>query len=169
MAYNMILTPEQEQRRKDSKQALESLKCNEMCYSCKSFCSSCEGTKNKVYSGCIRTEKVDGFPSIYALAVYIPELIKNNDWFSFDEFLEDLRNEPVEVIKYLKDCIQSEKATGKYINACIKILEALGEEVPERNIAKIRENRKRSHAWYLKREKDMEVARKALFALGLLK
>ena len=36
MTYNMILTPEQEQRRKDSKQALESLKYNPMCYGCKS-------------------------------------------------------------------------------------------------------------------------------------
>jgi len=166
MAYNMILTSEQEQRRKESKQALKSLKYNEMCYSCKSFCSGCEGTRNKVYSGCIRTEKADGFPSIYTLATYIPELVKNNDWFSFDEFLEDLRNEPAEVIKYLRDCIQGEKVTGTYINACEKILEALGEDVPERNIAKIRESREKVHAWYLEQEKYMKVAREELSDLG---
>lgn len=54
MAYNMILTPEQEQRRKDSKQALESLKYNPMCYGCKKLCAGCGGTIEKLWDGCLR-------------------------------------------------------------------------------------------------------------------
>lgn len=45
MAYDMTLTPEQEQRRKDSKQAIESLKYNPMCYNCKKLCAGCNGIK----------------------------------------------------------------------------------------------------------------------------
>lgn len=78
MTYNMILTPEQEQRRKDSKQALESLKYNPMCYGCKKLCAGCDGTTKKLWDGCIWYEKAN-FPSIYALAAYTPELIRNED------------------------------------------------------------------------------------------
>lgn len=101
MTYGMILTPEQERRRKDSKQALESLKYNPMCYGCKKLCAGCDGTTKKLWDGCIWCEKTD-FPSVYALATYAPELIKNEDWFSFDEFLDDLRNDRAEVVKHLK-------------------------------------------------------------------
>ena len=120
MTYSMILTPEQEQRRKDSKQALESLKYNPMCYGCK-----------KLWDGCIWYEKTD-FPSVYALATYAPELIKNEDWFSFDEFLDDLRNDRAEVVKHLKwraagHHFFNEVLTDRYITACKKILEILKE------------------------------------------
>ena len=129
MAYNMILTPEQEQRRKDSKQALESLKYNPMCYGCKELCAGCNGTAEKVWNGCIWYKKSD-FPSVYALATYFPELIKNEDWFSFDEFLDDLRNDRAEVVKHLKwraagHHFLNEALTEKYIVACEKILNIL--------------------------------------------
>lgn len=131
MAYNMILTPEQEQRRKDSKQALESLKYNSMCYGCKKLCAECDGTIEKLWNGCIWYEKTD-FPSVYALATYAPELIKNEDWFSFDEFLDDLRNDRAEVVKHLKwraagHHFSNEVLTEKYIATCKKILEILKE------------------------------------------
>lgn len=69
MAYNMILTPEQEQRRKDSKQALESLKYNPMCYGCRKLCAGCDGTTKKAvgrlhlvrenrFSECLRTGNI---------------------------------------------------------------------------------------------------------------
>lgn len=126
MKNTMILTPEQEQRRKDSKQALESLKFNSMCYGCKKLCAGCDGTTDKVWTGCIWCEKSD-FPSVYALATYVPELIKNEDWFSFDEFLDDLRNDRAEVVKHLKwraggHHFLNEVTTDKYIAACEKIL-----------------------------------------------
>lgn len=131
MAYNMILTPEQEQRRKDSKQALESLKYNPMCYGCKKLCAGCGGTIEKLWDGCIWYEKND-FSSVYALAIYAPELIKNEDWFSFDEFLDDLRNDRAEVVKHLKlraggNHFLNEVTTDKYITACKKILGILKE------------------------------------------
>lgn len=131
MTYNMILTPEQEQRRKDSKQALESLKYNPMCYGCKKLCAGCDGTTKKLWDGCIWYEKAN-FPSIYALAAYSPELIRNEDWFSFDEFLDDLRNDRAEVVKHLKwraggHHFLNEVTTDKYITACKKILGILKE------------------------------------------
>jgi hypothetical protein len=129
MTYGMILTPEQEQRRKDSKQAIESLKYNPMCYNCKKLCAGCNGTVEKVWNGCIWYKKAD-FPSVYALAAYAPELIKNEDWFSFDEFLDDLRSDRAEVVKHLKwraagHHFLNEVLTDKYITACEKILNIL--------------------------------------------
>lgn len=131
MAYNMILTPEQEQRRKDSKQALESLKYNPMCYGCKELCAGCSGTAEKVWSGCIWYKKAD-FPSIYALVAYAPELIKNEDFSSYDEFLEELRNNRTGVVDWLEsqargEHFKNEVLTDKYIAACKKILEILKE------------------------------------------
>lgn len=131
MAYNMILTPEQEQRRKDSKQALESLKYNPMCYGCKKLCAECDGTIEKLWNGCIWYEKTD-FPSVYALATYAPELIKNEDWLSFDEFLDDLRSDRAEVVKHLKwraagHHFLNEVLTDKYAETCEKILNILME------------------------------------------
>lgn len=129
MTYGMILTPEQEQRREDSKQAIESLKYNPMCYSCKKLCAECNGTIEKLWDGCIRCEKT-GFPSVYALATYAPELIRNEDWFSFDEFLDGLRNDRAEVVKHLKwraavHHFLNEVLTEKYIATCEKVLEIL--------------------------------------------
>ena len=116
MTYGMILTPEQEQRRKDSKQAIESLKYNPMCYSCKKLCAECNGTIEKLWDGCIRCEKT-GFPSVYALATYAPELI---------------RNDRAEVVKHLKwraagHHFLNEVLTEKYIATCEKVLEILKE------------------------------------------
>lgn len=70
--------------------------------------------------------------SVYALAAYTPELIRNEDWFSFDEFLDDLRNDRAEVVKHLKwraggHHFLNEVTTDKYITACKKILGILKE------------------------------------------
>jgi hypothetical protein len=131
MAYNIILTPEQEQRRKDSKQALESLKYNPICYNCKKFCCECNGTTCKVWDGCVYKEKGES-PSVYALAAYVPELIKNEDFSSYDEFLKELRNNRAGVIDWLEsrtrgEHFKNEVFTEKYIAACKKILNILKE------------------------------------------
>ena len=131
MAYNIILTPEQEQRRKDSKQALESLKYNPICYNCKKFCCECNGTTCKVWDGCVYKEKGES-PSVYALAAYVPELIKNEDFSSYDEFLKELRNNRAGVIDWLEsrtrgEHFKNEALTDKYIAACKKILNILKE------------------------------------------
>lgn len=131
MKNTMILTPEQEQARKESKQALDSLKFNSMCYGCKKFCAGCDGTTEKVWSGCIWYKKAD-FPSVYTLAAYVPELIKNEDFSSYDEFLEELRNNRAGVIDWLKsrtrgEHFKNEVLTDKYITACKKILSILKE------------------------------------------
>lgn len=131
MAYNIILTPEQEQRRKDSKQALESLKYNPICYNCKKFCCECNGTTCKVWDGCVYKEKGES-PSVYALAAYVPELIKNEDFSSYDEFLKELRNNRAGVINWLEsrtrgEHFKNEVFTEKYIAACKKILNILKE------------------------------------------
>lgn len=131
MAYNIILTPEQEQRRKDSKQALESLKYNPICYNCKKFCCECNGTTCKVWDGCVYKEKGES-PSVYALASYVPELIKNEDFSSYDEFLKELRNNRAGVIDWLEsrtrgEHFKNEVFTEKYIAACKKILNILKE------------------------------------------
>lgn len=131
MAYNIILTPEQEQRRKDSKQVLESLKYNPICYNCKKFCCECNGTTCKVWDGCVYKEKGES-PSVYALAAYVPELIKNEDFSSYDEFLKELRNNRAGVIDWLEsrtrgEHFKNEVFTVKYIAACKKILNILKE------------------------------------------
>lgn len=131
MAYNIILTPEQEQRRKDSKQALESLKYNPICYNCKKFCCECNGTTCKVWDGCVYKEKGES-PSVYALAAYVPELIKNEDFSSYDEFLKEMRNNRAGVIDWLEsrtrgEHFKNEVFTEKYIAACKKILNILKE------------------------------------------
>lgn len=131
--YSMILIPEQEQARKERKQALDSLKYNTMCYGCKKFLNGCEGTVTKVWDGCIYKE--DNCVKIYALAAYVPELIKNEDIRTFDEFLEELRNNRVELVKYIYgrargEHFKDEVLTEKYIDTCKKILKILGEEVP---------------------------------------
>ena len=131
MAYNIILTPEQEQRRKGSKQALESLKYNPICYNCKKFCCECNGTTCKVWDGCVYKEKGES-PSVYALAAYVPELIKNEDFSSYDEFLKELRNNRAGVIDWLEsrtrgEHFKNEVFTEKYIAACKKILNILKE------------------------------------------
>jgi hypothetical protein len=131
MAYNIILTPEQEQRRKDSKQALESLKYNPICYNCKKFCCECNGTTCKVCDGCVYKEKGES-PSVYALVAYVPELIKNEDFSSYDEFLKELRNNRAGVIDWLEsrtrgEHFKNEVFTEKYIAACKKILNILKE------------------------------------------
>lgn len=62
----MILTDEQIERSKERRKAIETLEYNPMCYNCKSFCKSCKGSKNKVYSGCIYKEIDKSKPFIYA-------------------------------------------------------------------------------------------------------
>lgn len=131
MKNTMILTPEQEQARKEREQVLDSLKYNSMCYGCKKFCAGCDGTTEKVWSGCIWYKKAD-FPNIYILAKYVPELIKNEDFSSFDEFLEELRSNRAGVADWLKsrtrgEHFKNEALTDKYITACKKILNILKE------------------------------------------
>lgn len=131
MKNTIIITAEQEQARKEREQAIESLKYNSMCYGCNELCADCGGTAEKVWSGCIWYKKTD-FPSVYALAAYVPELIKNEDFSSFDEFLEELRSNRAGVIDWLEsrtrgEHFKSEVLTDKYIVACKKILEILKE------------------------------------------
>ena len=54
--YTIFATPEQEQARKERKQAIESLTYNTMCYGCKALHKTCDGTKSKFYGGCIYRE-----------------------------------------------------------------------------------------------------------------
>lgn len=127
----MILTPEQEQKRKDAIQALDSLAYNTMCYGCKALHGDCKGTTNKVYSGCIYKES-NGLNGIFSLAQLVPELIKNEDFSSYDEFLEELRNNRAGVVDWLEsrtrgEHFKNEVLTDKYITACKKILNILKE------------------------------------------
>lgn len=129
--YTIFATPEQDQKRKDAMQALDSLKYNTMCYGCKEFCTGCDGTTKKLWDGCIWYEKAD-FPSVYAMATYVPELIKNEDFSSFDEFLEELRSNRAGVIDWIEsrtrgEHFKNEVLTDKYITACKKILNILKE------------------------------------------
>ncbi len=131
MKNTIILTAEQDQVRKEREQAIESLKYNSMCYGCKEFCTECNGTTKKLWSGCIWYKK-SVFPSVYALAAYVPELIKNEDFSSYDELLEELRNNRAGVIDWLEsrtrgEHFKNEVLTDKYIVACKKILEILKE------------------------------------------
>lgn len=64
--YIMIVTPEQAERSKARRKAIDELKYNPMCYNCKSFGMSCNGSVNKVYTGCIYKEVDESKPSIYA-------------------------------------------------------------------------------------------------------
>ena len=119
------------EERIEREQAIESLKYNLMCYGCKELCAECNGTTEKVWSGCIWYKKTD-FPSVYALAAYVPEIIKNEDFSSYDEFLEELRNNRAGVIDWLESRVRGEHfknevLTEKYIVACKKILEILKE------------------------------------------
>ena len=131
MKNTMILTPEQEQARKEREQAIESLKYNSMCYGCKALHKNCEGTASKCYGGCIRREP-NGSNAIFGFARFVPELIKNEDFSSYDEFLEELRNNRTGVIDWLKsrargEHFKNEVLTDKYIAACKKILNILKE------------------------------------------
>lgn len=131
MTYNIILTPEQEYRRSETKKNLESLKFNPICYNCKKFCGECEGTTCKVWDGCVYKEKGEN-PSAYALAPFVAVLIKNEDFDSFDGFLEELRNNRTSVVEWLESRVRGEHfknevLTEKYITACKKILEILKE------------------------------------------
>lgn len=131
MKSTMILAPEQEQRRKEAMQALDSLTYNTMCYGCKSLHKTCDGTTSKFYGGCIYRES-NGLNAIFGLARFVPELLKNEDFSSYDEFLEELRNNRTSVIDLLKSRILGEHSmnevlTGDYIRACKKILEILKE------------------------------------------
>lgn len=129
--YTIFATPEQEQARKERKQALESLTYNTMCYGCKALHKTCDGTKSKFYGGCIYRDP-NGLNVIYGLAQFVPELIKNEDFSSYDDFLEVLRNNRTGVIDRLKSRIRGEHSknevlTSDYIRACKKILEILKE------------------------------------------
>lgn len=131
MTYNIILTPEQEYRRSETKKNLESLKFNPICYNCKKFCGECERTTCKVWDGCVYKEKGEN-PSVYALAPFVAVLIKNEDFDSFDGFLEELRNNRTSVVEWLESRVRGEHfknevLTEKYITACKKILEILKE------------------------------------------
>ena len=123
--YIVFATPEQEQARKERKQAIESLKYNTMCYGCKALHKTCDGTTSKFYGGCIYREP-NGLNAIFGFARFVPELIKNEDFSSYDEFLEELRNNRTGVINWLKSRMHgSEVLTDDYIRACKKILEIL--------------------------------------------
>lgn len=131
MKNTIILTAEQEQARKEREQAIESLKYNSMCYGCKELCAGCNGTTKKLWSGCIWYKK-SVFPSVYALAAYVPELIKNEDFSSYDELLEELRNNRAGVVDWLKsrtrgEHFKNEVLADKYIVACKNIIEILKE------------------------------------------
>lgn len=64
--YTIVLTDEQIERNKARRKAIEELEYNPMCYNCKSFGKSCNGSTNKIYSGCIYKEVDESKPSIYA-------------------------------------------------------------------------------------------------------
>ena len=71
-------------------------------------------------------------PSVYALAPFVAVLIKNEDFDSFDGFLEELRNNRTSVVEWLESRVRGEHfknevLTEKYITACKKILEILKE------------------------------------------
>lgn len=126
MTYPTTLT----EARNEARQALDSLKCNPMCYSCQKFRAGCVGTTCKAWTGCIR--KCCGGVNIYILALYVPELIENDDFFSYDEFLEDLQDDRAGVVDWLiartrGEHLKNEVLSEKYIEACKKILKVLRE------------------------------------------
>ena len=127
--YTIFATPEQEQKRKDAMQALDSLKYNTMCYGCEALHKNCKGTTSKFYSGCNRRNP-NGLNAILGFARLVPELIKNEDFSSYDEFLEELRSNRTGVIAWLESRTRGEHSknevlTDDYIRACKKILEML--------------------------------------------
>lgn len=129
--YTIFTTPEQEQARKERKQALDSLTYNTMCYGCKALHKTCDGTKSKFYGGCVYREQ-NGLNAIYGIARFVPELIKNEDFSSYDDFLEVLRNKRTGVVEWLESRTRGEHSknevfTDDYIRACKKILEILKE------------------------------------------
>lgn len=129
--YTIFATPEQDQKIKGAMQALDSLTYNTMCYGCKSLHKTCDGTKSKFYGGCIYRES-NGLNAIFGFARFVPELIKNEDFSSYDEFLEELRSNRTSVIDWLEsrargEHLKNEVLTGDYIRACKKILEILKE------------------------------------------
>ena len=63
--YTIVLTDEQIERNKARRKAIEELEYNPMCYNCKNFKNSCEGSKNKIYRGCIYKEIDQSKKSIY--------------------------------------------------------------------------------------------------------
>lgn len=129
--YTIFATPEQEQARKERKQAIESLTYNTMCYGCKALHKTCDGTTSKFYGGCIYREP-NGLNAIFGFALFVPELIKNEDFSSYDEFLEELRSNRTGVIAWLESRARGKHSknavlTDDYIRACKKILEILKE------------------------------------------
>lgn len=64
--YIMVVTDEQTKRSKARRKVVESLEHNPMCYNCKSFGKSCNGSTNKIYSGCVYKKVDESKPSIYA-------------------------------------------------------------------------------------------------------
>ena len=131
MKNTMFLAPEQEQKIKDAMLALDSLTDNTMCYGCKALHKTCGGTTSKFYGGCIYREP-NGLNAIFGFARFVPELIKNEDFSSYDEFLEELRNNRAGVADWLEsrargEHFKNEVLTDKYITACKKILNILKE------------------------------------------
>lgn len=129
--YIVFATPEQEQKRKDAMQALDSLTYNTMCYGCKALHGNCKGTTSKFYSGCNRRES-NGLNAIFGLARFVPKLLKNEDFSSYDEFLEVLRSKRTGVVEWLESRTRGEHSknellTADYIRASKKILEILKE------------------------------------------
>ena len=61
----IAVTNEQTERSKARSEAIESLEYNPMCYNCKNFNNTCNGSKNKIYDGCIYKVIDDKKPSIY--------------------------------------------------------------------------------------------------------
>ena len=131
MKNTMFLAPEQKQKIKDAMLALDSLTYNTMWYGCKALHKTCGGTTSKFYGGCIYREP-NGLNAIFGFARFVPELIKNEDFSSYDEFLEELRNNRAGVADWLEsrargEHFKNEVLTDKYITACKKILNILKE------------------------------------------
>lgn len=97
----------------------------------KALHKTCAGTTSKFYGDCIYREP-NGLNAIFGFARFVPELIKNEDFSSYDEFLEELRSNRTSVIDWLEsrargEHLKNEVLTGDYIRACKKILEILKE------------------------------------------
>lgn len=64
------------------------------------------------------------------LKIYVTELIKNEDFISFEEFMEELQKDREAVIEYLKLRVNGfvgyhEYITTNYVNTCKMILEMI--------------------------------------------
>lgn len=61
----IVVTNEQAKKSRARRETIEALEYNPMCYNCKNFNSTCNGSKNKIYDGCIYKIVDDTKESIY--------------------------------------------------------------------------------------------------------